>query len=404
MAFQRVDKSANSSLQASSENSYLASRPFAPLAKQVIKMSTENQIIQQEAKGIEVTRPTNLLEILFSQPHKRQSQTIQAKLRIGQPGDKYEPEADKTAYQVMQRIHLPFVSRDMSQPKNRVIQRMTDGNSETEHPKKRTREQNTSDDEHESKRQQLIYPTEVTIKGEKIRVENSEEHKQAREIIERIENDYGIKVNSTIGLESVISHYAQAPQIIKDRVETEYWDVKRLISVEQGLSHYKDILGNNRNSSSRAGIPQEVLSFSSLNYGIDKNLPDTKLDSNTWGEYFDNNSNISLYKPFQTDTHDFPDNLEKQMEATVIHEIAHGLCEYKLQDYWKALAYWLDENTKSEDEDAEYPVTGYGETNASEDLSEAVMYYFTKPDELEAFAPERYELVKKMVKEWKGTN
>ncbi len=40
-------------------------------------------------------------------PLRRPDTPIQAKLTIGEPGDKYEQEADETARQVMQRIHQP---------------------------------------------------------------------------------------------------------------------------------------------------------------------------------------------------------------------------------------------------------------------------------------------------------
>ncbi|MBD2505295.1 eCIS core domain-containing protein [Anabaena azotica] len=56
----------------------------------------------------------NINRIAFSRPNA--SPPIQAKLTIGQPGDKYEQQADETATQVVQRIH---------QPPNQPVQRET---------------------------------------------------------------------------------------------------------------------------------------------------------------------------------------------------------------------------------------------------------------------------------------
>ncbi|MFE1745865.1 DUF4157 domain-containing protein [Coleofasciculus sp. H7-2] len=49
---------------------------------------------------------------------------IQRKLTIGEPGDKYEQEADKTAAEVVQRLHAPMPSygRDISQPESKLAQ------------------------------------------------------------------------------------------------------------------------------------------------------------------------------------------------------------------------------------------------------------------------------------------
>jgi Domain of unknown function (DUF4157) len=55
---------------------------------------------------------------------------IQPKFIIGQPGDKYEQEADTMARHVVQRIYAPMANSEMdrSQPKSELVQRMRDNN------------------------------------------------------------------------------------------------------------------------------------------------------------------------------------------------------------------------------------------------------------------------------------
>jgi hypothetical protein len=110
-------------------------------------------------------------------------------------------------------------------------------------------------------------------------------------------------------------------------------------------------------------------------------------------------------------TVDFTDNA-KQLEGTAIHEIAHGLMKYCLPDYVAKMSYWDSEYKQSGKAGAEGPITDYGSTNAGEDLSEAVMYFFVDPTTLKSGlagkakgdignpCPERFAFIEKAVKDW----
>ncbi|WP_392531794.1 hypothetical protein [Nostoc sp. C117] len=108
MAFERVDKSHSSRSQTPQSTSQFSSRPFAPPSKRTTPtLTTENQIIQ--GKKLVNKAHTNLLEIpgLCLPPKKGEPPRVQAKLTIGQPGDKYEQQADAMAHQVVEKIHQP---------------------------------------------------------------------------------------------------------------------------------------------------------------------------------------------------------------------------------------------------------------------------------------------------------
>lgn len=153
MTFQRDQKSFSSSLQTPQTTSPFAPRPFAIQAQQIpgtlpTPEAMENLAFEQhksEATGLEMKANGGTLapeesdrlgvlqakiddfwvqrkekasgfghklaNISVTPPETRSPARIQPKLTIGQPGDKYEQEADTVARQVVQHIHGPNESR-----------------------------------------------------------------------------------------------------------------------------------------------------------------------------------------------------------------------------------------------------------------------------------------------------
>ena len=118
-----------------------------------------------------------------------------------------------------------------------------------------------------------------------------------------------------------------------------------------------------------------------------------------------------MYKHNETSTVDFPGNVDKQMEATAVHEIAHGVFRYALPGFVSTLLFWLDEDVPTKIAGAEAPPTNYGAKNAREDLSETVMLYFVDPGRLKKGngaaaglpgnpCPVRCALIEGLVKGW----
>ena len=103
-------------------NSQFQSRPFAVQAESQNQEKPDLQTQLENAKSF----GHNFANISISAPSSSTPPLIQPKLTIGEPGDKYEQEADKTAVEVVQRIHAPMPShgRDMSQPPSEFAQRM----------------------------------------------------------------------------------------------------------------------------------------------------------------------------------------------------------------------------------------------------------------------------------------
>jgi hypothetical protein len=248
--------------------------------------------------------------------------------------------------------------------------------------------------------------------GEKVDVANDQEAKKAAEIIQQIYVEYGVDVNSQAGVDAIYKDYDQVPASVRDMLKTKEWKYKELVALKAALAHFAPILGEKRKSSTRSGDAQEILTVSKVDQAIDANESTGVLDNETLGEYFESSSNFSMFRAGTNNTEDFSSNA-KQLEGTAIHEIAHGLMKYCLADYVATLDYWDSEYKQSGKAGAEAPITDYGDTNAGEDLSEAVMYYFVEPNTLENGksgkakgeignpCPERFAFIEKAVKNWK---
>lgn len=244
------------------------------------------------------------------------------------------------------------------------------------------------------------YPKVVTIGTEKVNVASADEETRAKEILEQIKKDYGIDVSSQKGVDAIKAQYTRVPDAVKNSLVTKTWEFKELVALQRALAHFAPILGDARKSSSRKGAAQEITSASKVDQAIDRNSAAGQLDNETLGEFFGGSKNFSMFTAGSDSTIDFTDNA-KQLEGTAIHEIAHGLLKHEVDGYAKALEYWTDQNTKSGKAGAEEPITEYGQTNAGEDLSEAVMYYFIDEATLKSKCPKRHELIKKMIESWK---
>jgi hypothetical protein len=173
------------------------------------------------------------------------------------------------------------------------------------------------------------------------------------------------------------------------------------------------VLGLRRAFSTRKDAPQEIVSVGKMEQKFGPKAGKWEWRPTVMGEYFKEEDlrAFTMYKHGETATPDFPGDTEKQMEATAVHEIAHGVFRYAIPGFIADNGYWLDEDTKSGTAGAEGPPTSYGNTNAREDLSETVMFYFVDPERLKKgngaaagkpgnACPKRFAYIDGLVKGW----
>ena len=235
---------------------------------------------------------------------------------------------------------------------------------------------------------------------EQVNVESKKEAKEAKKIIETIKKDYGIDVNSQAGVDAIRKDYPTVSSKVLDQLNTTAWEYKEIVALKKALDDFAPILGDKRKKSTRKGVAQEVTTVSKLDQGIPDDDPKANLDTTTIGEYVESSKNFSLFTKGTYSSIDFTDS-NKQIRGTTVHEITHGLLEYREPDFVTQMDFWFDKSTKSGKKGAEKPITPYGEGSATEDFAEAVMYYFVEPTTLLKDAPKRHKFIKDSIKAWK---
>ena len=241
---------------------------------------------------------------------------------------------------------------------------------------------------------------QAVVEGETVVVTSDAEETEAKSIITKIRDTHGIAVDSLKAATATKDAYKKAPKKALDKIKALPWRMKDLRAVGRAVKHYAPILGKARATSTRSKSTQEATTLGKVNTSITENTAKGKVDPNTLGEFYGSASTFAIYKSSETNREDFA-NVEKQIEATTTHELAHGLMYYMINDFMTATGgYWLDEDTKGKNKKAEKPPTAYGRTNAREDLCESVMLYFCDEKRLKRKCPKRHAAIDAAVKAW----
>ncbi len=240
---------------------------------------------------------------------------------------------------------------------------------------------------------------EATVAGEKVMVASEAEEKEAGAIIKRITDDYGVDVSSLKAMKALKAGNKSAPKAMLDKIKTRPWLFKELKALERALGHFAPILGLRRLLSTRAKADQEILAVGKLETRLGVKAGKTVWKPTVLGTYFTADKTFAMYKHGETARPVFA-TVEKEMEGTATHEIAHGVFQYAEGDWVKTFDYWRDADTASGKKGAEPPPTDYGQTSAGEDLAESVMLYFLDRPQLEKKCPLRAAFIQALVEGW----
>jgi hypothetical protein len=243
----------------------------------------------------------------------------------------------------------------------------------------------------------------ATVEGETVIVTSDAEESEAKTIITTIRDTHGIAVDSLKAATATKDAYKNAPKKAVDKIKAIPWRMKDLRAVKRAVEHFAPILGKARATSTRSAANQEATTLGKVNTSITEDTKKGKIDPDTLGEFYSGDRTFAIYKSSESNREDFS-SVEKQIEATTTHELAHGLMYYMINDFMAATGgYWLDEDTKATGKSAkkaEKPPTAYGRTNAREDLCESVMLYFCDEKRLKRKCPKRHAAIDKAVKAW----
>jgi hypothetical protein len=225
-------------------------------------------------------------------------------------------------------------------------------------------------------------PGVVQIGSERVRVSSQAEKADAERIIGEMKTSYGVTFDSIAAQRTTRKHYGDMGAATDEQlksVEARPWEYEELKAVERALAHFGPVLGERRKKSTLKSSPQEIATVGKLTTSPDDDPkhPEDK----TRGEYFREAQTFALFEPGPDS-----DTSPAGLEGKAVHEIAHGVFGSQLNAFMKATGYWEKLHVKREKR-VEGPPDGYADTNASEDLAQSVMYYFTDPKRLKEGLP-----------------
>jgi hypothetical protein len=251
-------------------------------------------------------------------------------------------------------------------------------------------------------RRPTIKPNVVFMMGEQVEVANKDEQHEAERILGDIKRTYGIRLSSPMAKAGLVKAQKDFVGDAKGLEKVDYttWKLPEIRALGEGLKRFAPILGKKRALSARKGKWQEVTSIGKLTSAS----PDAK--DMTDGQAFSDVKNVALFDDDMAHPGNFGDfkDQDEYLVAVVIHELTHNLMEYALDDWEAKLTWWSDGG-------GEAPINSYAASNAGEDLSESLAYYFLEPDtlrnghgkppgEIGNACRKRFELVEKYVKAW----
>ncbi len=286
---------------------------------------------------------------------------------------------------------------------------------------------------------------------ERVRVNSPAEATEARAIIARVYDVYGVDVNSQKVVDEVRKWTPDAPIELLKGVNTTAWTMSELRDLEFGLSKFAPIAGANRKNSIRASESQEVKTAGRLNHKLEKGSNENyRTKANVAGTYspasqsfmiLDGDPNLRNSGKTQKNAQGKEVKVQDGNRIVISHELAHGFMDYVLPEFRARMKLWArgkDYETKWDDIETpdgstlmvrrvnsadEIPPTMVGLKNAGEDLAESVAMYFNNPMALKngsaeyrkaiqfddpskwqmigAPCPERFAFVAEKVAEWK---
>ncbi|MBK7757027.1 MAG: hypothetical protein IPI35_11630 [Deltaproteobacteria bacterium] len=180
----------------------------------------------------------------------------------------------------------------------------------------------------------------ITIAGEQVAVHNKAEAQHAQWILHDLRETYGVSVDSELGVKALWAAYDDVFMEELLKVQTTEWEYKELVAIERAFVHFAPLLGAKRELSTAAGEDQGVTTLSKLGLSISANEEDGfAAGDSTFGEFFGDADNVTLYEAGEEYDRQLGDNM-RQLEGTVVHELAHALLEHDVPDFVASMPYW----------------------------------------------------------------
>ncbi len=267
-----------------------------------------------------------------------------------------------------------------------------------------------------------------TQSNEQVMVKNAEEAQEAREIIARIYDKYGVLVNSQASVDEILDNHPSAPAELRAQIKTASWTMEELRTLEQSLAKFAPFMGPRPTNYETYEAPRLLETVGRVNTAMLTSK--SKVDyvaGNVGGEAFYSDQSVALFDNMKSQG--YADRYQSQkkdpesgamvdqnknpgMGTVMVHEFGHALLHNHLEAFKKVGGYWKTSvdavpTTKFTDPKNNYPIsefkdtgnpaieapiTDYGCGNAEEDLAETVALYLNNPDLLKNGHPSWHKL------------
>ena len=251
--------------------------------------------------------------------------------------------------------------------------------------------------------------------NEKVKVKDEKEAQEAREIIARIYEKYGVEVNSQKSLDTVVASVPDAPKELTAQIKTSTWTLEELRALERSLAKFADFLSPRptsfeefapeRELETIGKVNQDILLSKTNNPYLSENVGGTSDYENLSITLFDN-MNSKGYADRHQSQEKNPENGKIQNqnksgaeESVMTHELSHSILHKYLSAFMRISKFWISSSEFIETKTIEFqdnnypikefqvalvagveaPITSYGCSNAEEDLAEAVTVYLNNP-------------------------
>ena len=252
-------------------------------------------------------------------------------------------------------------------------------------------------------------PRRLQIMGEGVLVSSKAEAQHALRMLQEFKDRFGIRADSDNAIQVLHQAYSDAPELELVKLKAADWDYRELHAVHRAMTHFASILGPARQGSALGGSKQGVDSFGKSNLSLeeDEETGEWEAGVDTLGTFFEHAKQFTMYAAGRDYQHDY-ETVDKELEATAVHELTHGLMLDRTDDFVEEFSdFWVDAMTPAYLEprlvpnNVEQPPTDYGWSNAEEDLADSVAMYFVERNRMANDCPERTEWITDEVASWR---
>ncbi|MFB7293139.1 alpha/beta hydrolase [Actinacidiphila glaucinigra] len=211
-------------------------------------------------------------------------------------------------------------------------------------------------------------------------------------LIQGLESDFGINLDSDVGVQVEKKANPHAPASVLSQIQPHDFTLPILRGLHAAVGHFKEILGKGRAESTRKAIDQEVKTIGLVAWAATGG----RISPNVRGRYFRERGTFNLYITGSS-VHLNPNATESDVSADIeysaTHELAHGLLHYA-QPYFTE-KFWGDQEPP-------LAINGRVAENSAQDFESSIYAFWFNSELLLRRWPRRYYFVSDLEVKYSG--